>query len=244
MKIEWKDVKGSRGYIIRLKQSDNSIEERDTNINYIDLKLNPGDYEIQVAGKNAFGKPGKFSKWKSFTIRDEQKSGVLNLSSNQPVQYKLEEPVKKYSLLEKVIPGYIQYKNDLIIEPILYWTFIPAILYIGTNEKLRGDAIAKDPWNDPVKLYFALNDRSIFEKFYFQQRRNIEKKKYNQAQNLQRYAATGIAFFYLSHILDSFLFDGKGVFRILTEVNNDSRLTENYPSEMIYGVQFNFNVEL
>jgi hypothetical protein len=244
MKIEWKEVKGNRGYIVRLKQSNDSIEQKETNLNFIELKLNPGEYEIQVAGKNAFGKPGKFSKWKSFIVRKEQMSGILNLSSDQPVQYAFEDPINKFSLIDKIIPGYVQYKNGLLIEPLLYWTFLPSLGYIGINEKLRGDAIAKDPWNDPINLYFVLNDRSAFEKFYFQQRRNIEKKKYGQAQNLQRYVGVGIALVYLSHILDVFLFDGKGIFQIFSNPNSDFSLSENHRMEVIHGIQFNFSLSL
>lgn len=263
MKIQWKEVKGSRGYIVRIQNMDlpqESPEERITQDSFIEFRLEPGDYRIQVAGKNAFGKPGKFSQWKSFSIQEKQKAGTLDLSSNKPAEYDYGSDLLDRDITWKSwIPGLPQYDNKSYYTTSFYWAIIPVLSYMGYSEKRRGDAIADDIWNDPVFLYFALKDRPLQEKIYFRNRRENEKLKYNRAQNYQRGIIGGLVLVYIAHWVDLYFFNGQGFFQALEwNPNAGSALRHTpYPvarnpilsreagkPEAIFGFQFVLGVDL
>lgn len=221
MQIQWGDVYGSRGYIVRLKFPNGDIQDQFTETNQVDLTLEPGSYEIQVAGRNAFGKPGRFSEWRSLVILETQKSGKLDLSSNRPAQYSQEEPGAQNSY-----------------RWVYYWAPIPVFLYHGYAEKLRGDALARDPWNDPVVLFFAFQDRPIVEGAWSRHRRDKERRKYNQAQVRQKYAIAGAGLFLLAYYIDRAIFDEKGIFESVTGLGQDPVAFPLMSQDRYMGLQF------
>jgi hypothetical protein len=236
--LKWKDVSGNKGYIVRI--STNQTQKEISAIsNITTLKLNPGKYAIQVAAKNRFGKPGKFSELKEIDIsNDTQKE--IDLSQEKPqVDFNKGTKVDTRNY-QTWIPGSFQYKHSNWADASLYWITIPSLAYIGYTEKIRGDQIAKDPWNDPVNLFFLLQNRSPLEIYYFRNRREEQKSKYADAQVNQKYIASGLLLFYAFHWVDLYFFDGEG---IIKSFSSSHREQANLGIDHITGVEFQWRFD-
>jgi hypothetical protein len=181
----------------------------------------------------------KFSELKEIDIsNDTQKE--IDLSQEKPqVDFNKGTKVDTRNY-QTWIPGYFQYKNSNWADTSLYWITIPSLAYIGYTEKIRGDQIAKDPWNDPVNLFFLLQNRSPLEIYYFRNRREEQKSKYADAQVNQKYIASGLLLFYAFHWVDLYFFDGEG---IIKSFSSSHREQANLGIDHITGVEFQWRFD-
>ncbi|WCL50092.1 hypothetical protein [Leptospira sp. GIMC2001] len=257
--VEWKEVKGSKGYLVHWRVLDSlktEVTDLDPNeinkaikdkkyfeksiaTNNVQLELDIGFYAIRVASKNAFGKPGKFSEWRRFEIKSNQKNQTLDLS--QQADKKLDTNYA-YNYWEAMIPGYVQWKQGSKYNATFYGILIPTIAYIGFREKIRGDAIAKDVWNDPFLLGFGLSNQPIEIQTLAWIRRQNEKSKYKMSQNLQTFAVAGLFSLFLIHGLDLYFFGGQGI--IQSASWSEDNFNRSPLSELRQGVQFQVRIDL
>jgi hypothetical protein len=231
--IRWKEVSGNKGYVVKIK-SDYFQKDLATETNSANLSLKPGKYFIQVAAKNRFGKPGKFSDSKEIMIHKDSNKEI-DLAQDKSIEQISPETMVGFSNYQSWIPGYIQYKKENWMDASLYWIAMPSLAYIGYSEKLRGDRIASDVWNDPVNLYFLLQNRSPLEVFYFRDRRETEKLKYDTAQINQKYIGAGLFLFYAIHWADLYFFNGEGIIKSFSSSNREQA---NMGFDHITGIEF------
>lgn len=236
--LKWKDVSGNKGYIVKIS-TDQTQKEISSISNITTLKLNPGKYSIQVAAKNRFGKPGKFSEPKEINISIASQKEI-DLSQEKPLLDSLEYSAIDYGNYQTWIPGYLQYKKSNWKDASLYWITMPSLAYIGYSEKIRGDKIANDAWNDPVNLFFLLQNRSPLEVYYFRNRRDEQKSKYSDAQLNQKYIASGLFLFYALHWVDLYFFNGEG---IIKSFSSSHREQANLGIDHITGVEFQWRFD-
>ena len=273
-KLEWSATPNAKGYVLRLKTPEGE-KEFNLNSNSISLKLEPGEYEVQVAGKNVFGKPGKFSSWKKLEILENQNSKInfntiaeqqqSKSDSNSQIDSKSDSNSgsqnsssgfgkNQFPFYQKLIPGFVQYKLGNTKTAYFYFLAFPALGYLGYAEKLRGDRIAENPWNNPSFLIPIFFNRTDLEKTVVINNRNEEKKKYDQAQLNQGYVGLGIFMLYFAHLTDVFLFDGKGIFQYSSSFQSrDSFVNSNRifnsphspsTSELFHTLFFQIQVDL
>src|SRR5690606_2418903 len=129
--------------------------------------------------------------------------------SKQP--QKPEQSYYSYSVWEALIPGYVQNKQGDKYSVYFYALMIPTIGILGFQEKIRGDAIAKDVWNNPLVLGLGLVNQPVEIQALAWLRRENEKSKYKMSQDLQTYATVGILSLFLIHGLDLYFFGGQGI---------------------------------
>ncbi len=66
--IAWKPIPGNAGYIVQLQMPDGRVREHRLKTAAISLELPPAKYRMRVAALNKFGRPAKWTAWRSMRI--------------------------------------------------------------------------------------------------------------------------------------------------------------------------------
>jgi hypothetical protein len=250
VKIRWSEVEGSNGYIVRIRNYQGRIQENQVKNNEFQTELSPGVYYLQVAGKNRFGKPGLFSEWKALEVRPGEKIQSYDLSEPSSGSNPESPEINPWM---RWIPGYPQYQRNDWDQSLGYFLGISLLTYSFQSEKIRGTAIARNPWNDPSILYFSLLTSPLETRFLAENLRDGEKKRYNQAQQNQRYAVAGLGILFAIHLVDEYFFSGSGTmtsFQLSPMPPGISVGDRAFPglgfgnTEFFQGISFQLNLDL
>lgn len=186
--IEWKNVEGANGYIVQLKEknSDN-VKEQKLSSNSIEFVLPIGYYEYRITAVNKFGKPSHWTAWEEFYVEKDRPKEVYKKMEAEKNEKKVSVSFWKY-----MIPGLTQYQNGDKGKAFLWIAWFSALAYTGNQQRLAGNHIADDPFNDPKNLAIISFQASTSLDVYYWMRRDTEKQKYNERQNNQ-WKVAGIA---------------------------------------------------
>ncbi|MCB1168403.1 MAG: fibronectin type III domain-containing protein, partial [Leptospiraceae bacterium] len=193
VELRWKEVRGSSGYLVRIRKSDGQTIENRIGTNELRLDLDPGEYTIRIAGLNKFGKPGPFSDPAKVTIQASERTQKIDVDApatrNEPAKKPepenipaKEEPKEEsppiiydsYSFTESLVPGLPQYSKQSY-KIYAFNGLLLAHAFAGFREKQRGDAISRDPLNDPTGLLAVTSGQPVA--FAYLWNRRAEQKR-------------------------------------------------------------------
>ncbi len=83
IKLEWRAIPDSGGYMVEIKDSRGKITREKTNATQIQVNLPPGAYEHRIGVLNRYGRVSVFSTWIPFDIILSQTPEILSTSHNK-----------------------------------------------------------------------------------------------------------------------------------------------------------------
>ncbi|TGK62540.1 fibronectin type III domain-containing protein [Leptospira wolffii] len=178
--IEWKEVKGSRGYVVEVRKNEppqDMILEKKVLENEIEFRLDAGTYEYRIAALNRFGKPSSYTQWTLFKVEQDRPKAVA-LAEKQEAA-----PKSKSSFVW--IPGTGFYSKDEKWKAYGVWFWLGTLAYLGNSEREAGNRLASKPLNDPANLGLLAIQIPTPLTFYLWQARAGDKQEYDQHQNNQ-----------------------------------------------------------
>ncbi|EQA44825.1 hypothetical protein LEP1GSC050_2506 [Leptospira broomii serovar Hurstbridge str. 5399] len=184
--IEWKEVKGSRGYLVEVRNAappQSLIVEKKVQENEIEFKLESGTYEYRIAALNRFGKPSSFTPWTSFKVEQDRPKEVALAEK---------EGLSKPKSSRVFVPGWGFYKNGEKLKAIGVWSGLAAVAFLGNAEREAGNRLASDPKNDPKVIGLLGMQLSPLSTLYLWDARSKDKSEYELHQRNQ-VALGGIA---------------------------------------------------
>lgn len=219
VELRWKATTGSYGYLLEIKNESGSVEQKKTENTSAELNLQPGRYEVRLAGLNRFGKPGPFSDWKAIRIETEM-TGTVDFDEAKDAddvpQTTPEKTDSPFAGWRFYVPGLYQYQHGHTTKAWLYPAGFAALAGAFHTEKTRGDLIASDPLVDPILYSYTAYAISQEAGLLLWLRKTGERSKYDQAQQNQRYAGYGALALYAIHFADAYYFTENSVaFQIL-----------------------------
>ncbi|TGL35064.1 fibronectin type III domain-containing protein [Leptospira koniambonensis] len=179
--IEWKEVKGSRGYVVEVRKTEPPQElflEKKVSENEIEFSLEAGTYEYRIAALNRFGKPSSYTPWTNFKVEQDRPKAVALAEK---------EEASKGAKTSKFIwiPGTGYYSKGERWKSYSIWAWFGALAYLGNSERESGNILASKPLNDPMNIaVLSLNLPSSLTLYLWQAREN-DKKEYEMHQNNQ-----------------------------------------------------------
>lgn len=184
------------------------------------IKLSSGNYSVRVAGLNKFGKPGPWSSWKKMKITAKTKEITPEKEIIEPdkkeAEQKKSKPTKKSAPFfinswTFFFPGAPQFMRGDEIRGFAYWGIYAGLGGALNSERLQGNTLALDPFNDPVFLTTILMFRNqpLIVGFLFNHMRNSAEEQYNRHQANQRALGGAALMLYAIHILDATLLGPK-----------------------------------
>ncbi|MCB1170610.1 MAG: hypothetical protein KDK25_09765 [Leptospiraceae bacterium] len=222
VELKWKDVRGSSGYIVRIQGTDGTMSETRIGTNSVTLDLEPGVYTIRIAGLNKFGKPGPFSDPARVNIEASRETRTIQMeearretqTANQPESEGANEeeespsgyePPTDIEYPEALVPGLIQYNRGSRYQIYLYNGLLALHAVAGFREMQRGNALSRDPLNDPTNLGLLFSGNSAGLSLFWL-RRAEQSKQYDMAQRNQTYLAISAALLYGWHFAELYFF--------------------------------------
>ncbi|TGL58324.1 LIC11435 family protein [Leptospira sarikeiensis] len=83
VKLEWRPIPDSGGYIVEIKDSRGKITKEKTNGTQIQIELPPGSYEHRIGVLNKYGRVSVYSTWIPFEVILSQKPEILAANKNK-----------------------------------------------------------------------------------------------------------------------------------------------------------------
>ncbi|PJZ68459.1 hypothetical protein CH373_16910 [Leptospira perolatii] len=196
--IEWKEVKGSRGYLVEVRKSfeepqvsEALVLERKVQENEIEFKVASGVYEFRIAALNRFGKPSAFTAWTKFKVEQDRPKAVA-------IAEKEGKQVSDQSFVW--VPGWGFYKNDQKWKASAVWLWFGVLGVVGNSERMAGNRLADDSMNDPKVIGLLSRNIPTVGTFALLEARNHDKAEYHTHQQNQALIG-GIAILSLAYIL-------------------------------------------
>ncbi|MDX1959039.1 MAG: hypothetical protein SFU98_10730 [Leptospiraceae bacterium] len=203
IKLEWKIVSGSKGYLVQVKNTETSeIKDFLSQTNSTEISLPMGSYEIRVSGLNKFKKPDNFSNWKVLNVTNLASTQRLDLNSEN------KEPIvpniQSLPIWQNFIPGLVPYKKDKKIRSYIYWSSFTILALGFWNEKISGDQIATNAQKQDTTIYLSsLVSPTIGPAIFYLSREEL-RNDYNQKQQNQVMVSGLAVLLYTFTVYDSF----------------------------------------
>lgn len=178
--IEWKEVKGSRGYIVEVRGAappQTTILEKKVQENEIEFRLESGSYEYRIAALNRFGKPSAFTPWTGFKVEQDRPKEIALAEKEAASKPKVSSRV--------FIPGWGFYRNGEKLKAMSVWGGLAALAVLGNAEREAGNRLASDPKNDPKIIGILGMQTSPLVATYLWEERSHHKSQYDMHQRNQ-----------------------------------------------------------
>ncbi|MCB1140156.1 MAG: hypothetical protein KDK23_15450, partial [Leptospiraceae bacterium] len=115
------------------------------------------------------------------------------------------EPPTDIEYPEALVPGLIQYNRGSGYQVYMYNGLLAIHAVAGFREMQRGNALSRDPLNDPTNLGLLFSGNSAGLGLFWI-RRAEERKEYDVAQRNQTYLAISAALLYGWHFAELYFF--------------------------------------
>jgi len=223
-KLKWNKVEGTNGYQIEYKKiKDKTSRKIKTPSNHIILKLPAGKYKLKIAGLNKFGRPGPFSNWKKFTIKNvvknnqkfthmEKKDEVINLDQQKKEVKKLtkifsQKSKRQFSFeWQMFFPGWTHYRRNQAWKSYAYWATFSSLVGFGIYHTIAANTLANNQKNNGDFLIVSLGTSSLAEVLLAQKQLNTRKTNYKEHINWQYNIGYISVAVYALYWLDLFFF--------------------------------------
>lgn len=178
--IEWKEVKGSRGYVVEVRKAgptQDSLFEKKVLENEIEFRLEAGAYEYRIAALNRFGKPSSYTQWTGFKVEQDRPKAVALAEKKENLSQ------SKSSVVW--IPGTGFYSRGDRWKAYGVWAWLGVLAYLGNSEREAGNRLASKSWNDPMTISILGTQIPNSLTLYLWQARSGDKSEYDRHQGNQ-----------------------------------------------------------
>jgi hypothetical protein len=203
IKLEWKAVKNSNGYLLQIKNDiTEEVKEQSSENHSIEFTLPPGKYSIRVSGLNKFKKPSNWSDWKKTEIIESDSIQNVNLSNESPKEeVKISPNVQKWKWF---VPGLTRWQNDQKISASLYWSCFALLSGMFVSEKNNGNHISDSARKQDLYVYPMSIIIPTYGQLYLYNERNNLHHQYEIKQDNQRTIGFVAIILYGISIYDSY----------------------------------------
>lgn len=216
LQLKWNPIKGATGYVVEVKRlpAGEAAAQKITE-SMVELRLEPGKYDVRVAALNRFGKPAAWSEWRTIDIVVRQTPLVVDLQKKaaEPEPVKEPEPTRKSERAPfwmAVVPGVPQVYEGSWKRGAVYLALFAGAASYGSSERRAALPLRSDPLNNAMLIQYAAfsnypladSSNSIRTATLLLLHRQANKDAYETHRKNVNSAAAFIGLLYLVHLWD------------------------------------------
>lgn len=224
-RIAWKPIPGNAGYVVQLQMPDGRVREHRLETAAISLELLPAQYRMRVAALNKFGRPAKWTAWRSMRIaarkaeerpqseeRPAKQNQAVNAASAKASPPAQERPETSGTVLwpGAFIPGWNQFTRGDRWRGAAWLGALSGLALGGWSAWQSGNALAAGAeQSTPLFALAALSNQPGASLVLWNQRLS-DRAGHSAAQSTQQNVALLAGVLYLVQIADALWGGGAG----------------------------------
>jgi hypothetical protein len=192
--IEWKEVKGAKGYLFQLQDLQNQLEKEERiQDSSIELKLQAGKYKFRIASVNKFGKASSWTNWETFVVEKDKPKTTTE------VQNRMEDKKMNIPIWKLFVPGLVQYETKKW-QSYTYWLVgLTFGLYIYT-EGQKANSLSEKNLNQSIYLSSITLNTPVQVDILLYLNRENDRTEYNRHIQNQQQASIVLLLGYIFQI--------------------------------------------